>query len=83
MTCPYRTADRAYEDLPDLFWTTTVGDLEVWAWNRDHLVFLTKYLSGDATKDDTYDWFAAYVPGTWQKKRDRIAKAIRDKLLGA
>jgi hypothetical protein len=82
-TCPHRAADLAYKDLPDLFWKTTVGDLEVWAWNRDHLVFLTKYLNGDATKDDAYGWFAAYVPGAWHKKRERIAKVIRDKLLAA
>jgi hypothetical protein len=81
--CPYRAADLGYERLPPLFWTTRVGDLEVWAWNRDHLVFLNKFLNGEPTDRDAYGWFGAYVPGVWQRQRARIVKAIRDRLLVA
>jgi hypothetical protein len=81
--CPYRAADLGYEGLPPLFWTTTVDDLEVWAWNRDHLVFLSKFLNGEAADHDEYAWFGAYVPGAWQRNRTRILKVIRDRLLAA
>jgi hypothetical protein len=80
LSCAYRAHDLAYDGLPKLFWELAVGDIGVWAWNRDHLVFLAKYLTGDAASDDPYAWLGAYVPGDWQRKGRRIAQAMRDRL---
>lgn len=81
LSCAYRAHDVAYDHLPKLFWDFTVGDIGVWAWNRDHLAFLAKYLSGDRTSDDPYAWLGTYVPGDWQRIGRRIARVMRDRLV--
>lgn len=78
--CVYRAEDVAYDDLPARYWTFDVGDLVVWAWNRDHLVFLSKYLNGEDTTRDPYGWLGAYVHGAWKQDGARIATAIAARL---
>ena len=80
LSCPHRSQDLTYEKLPPLFWQFTSRSAEVWAWNRDHLVFLAAYLSGEAVDGDAYAWFAPYVPGEWKRQRDSVLQEVFERL---
>lgn len=79
LSCPNRLRSVTLEQLPPLYWRFDVGDLSVWAWNRDHLTFLLRLLSGEECRDNPYAWLETYVPGAWKSKRNapRVARAIR------
>lgn len=74
--CPFRAANLRYRDLPPCYWCFDVGSISVWAWNRDHLVFIRRYLQDQAHRDDPFAWLGAYVPGEWKANADRVCKAI-------
>ena len=67
LSCPHRIDSLAYEDLPELFYSQ--DEFGVWAWNREHLFTLLRYLNGESMQDDPYAWFLAYVPGKWKKQK--------------
>lgn len=64
--CLHRASGIAYESLPDLYYSG--NKLNVWAWNTDHAKCIIKYLSGQDTSDNPYDWLMTYVRGEWKKK---------------
>ena len=89
LSCPKRLSGTTYEGLPPLYWRFEVGDCAVWAWNRAHLAFLLRVVSGvggagqggagQGGAGEAYGWLATYVPGAWKSRRNapRIAAAIR------
>ncbi len=80
--CPFRLPQLAYADLPPLFYRIDRAGVELWAWNRDHLVFLEAYLSSRDVSDHPLRWLGAYVKGEWKEKgrRGRLAAVIREHL---
>ena len=75
-SCVYRASHLSYELLPPCYWQVEVGALLVWAWNRDHLSFLARYLNGDDISGDAYAGLATYVPGDWKAAGKRVATTL-------
>ncbi len=73
--CFHKESGISYDDLPKLFFSG--GELNIWAWNKDHLTFLIKYLSGQSIKGDRYEWLSTYVPGRWKQQKDRTIKIMK------
>lgn len=71
-TCPFRLVDGAYEALPPLYFE----DEGIFAWNRDHLQFISLHLSGCDTTSDPYHCFATYIRGEWLRHRAQSIKTV-------
>jgi hypothetical protein len=74
--CLYRKEGLAFDDLPQPYWHVEVGDIGVWSWNRDHMVFIAEYLDGKASPNHPYAWFGSYIPGTWKRRAADVSRAI-------
>lgn len=79
--CLAREPDVAYRDLPPLFWQASFRHGALWAWNREHLGFLIRYLQGAPADAEPYGWLAAYVPGRWKSAApeavQRLSRLLR------
>ena len=71
--CPLRLAGLAYESLPPLFFEID----GIFAWNRDHLHFLSLHISGHDTAQHPYRFFTTYIRGEWLRDKNRTIKLIR------
>lgn len=78
--CLHRASGLAYDHLPACYWTFDVGRIRVWAWNREHLEFLGRYLRGDSAESEPYAWLGTYVPGEWKLNAPRVVEAIAARL---
>ena len=71
--CAWRAIDRAYDDLPPLFYTED----GLFAWNYEHLRFLERHLRHDPTDGDRYTSLASYIRGEWLRRRDQSLRTIQ------
>jgi hypothetical protein len=71
--CPLRLAGLAYESLPPLFFEID----GIFAWNRDHLHFLSLHIAGHDTAQHPYRFFTTYIRGEWLRDKNRTIRLIR------
>ena len=74
-SCPYRTSGLAFEALPALFYRLAAGGVELWAYNRDHLEMLGRFLEGRDVDHHPYGWLDTYAHKDWLTKKNRSALA--------
>jgi hypothetical protein len=84
LACPYRAQDLAYQDIGGRYYRVEARGKELWAWNRDHLVMMLRYLEGRSISDHPYRPYRTFMRKEWISRSNRaaFAKAIR-KLLDA
>lgn len=81
--CGARREGLFYRQLPARFYRFEVGELEVWAHNRDHLLFLLALLGGEPPRGHPYAGLSTYVPGRWKRRGRRLAATLRARLAEA
>lgn len=78
--CPFRRSGVSYDALPPRYWCFEVGRVVVWAWNREHLAFIRRYLLDDSNDLERYVWLGTYIPGDWKANARQVATAIEMRL---
>lgn len=81
LSCPYRAVTIAFENLPPLFYKVAEPGTELWAWNREHLLFLRDYLKSPHSPLLRRDIYGPYVRREWLLKRRALVRAIGRRLL--
>lgn len=86
--CPHRASELPWEAMHDaypLYFVTQVGQVELWAWNRDHLGLIVHILEGGDASDHPLGYFATYLQQEWLRRTRRLtfAKVARRLLEGS
>lgn len=84
-SCLYRKSGLSYDALPSLYYKVCTSGGELWAWNKDHLITLKRFLNHENVKDEPYEWFLTYAKKEWVLKRNRrrFVKAIEKFISGS
>ena len=77
--CTFRTSGQSYFDIGPLFYTTASRGVDLWAWNREHLLMLSDLLSDRPVANHRYASLATYAHKDWLKAshRSALAKAVK------
>ena len=78
--CMRRTTRVAFDDLTEPYYQTSAAGETIWGWNRDHLCMLLRVLDGENVDADPYAYYATYCRTSWLKKREPLARAVRQLL---
>ena len=81
LECMHRADKLEFEDLTEPWYQISARGETLFAWNRDHLVMLGRFLGGESVEGDPYEDYVAYVRRTWLKVREDLAKAIQRRLV--
>ena len=75
--CARRKEGLSYANLPSLYYR----DGDIFAWNRDHLLFLKLYFDGCDTSTNPYHRHKAYIRRDWLRRKSRSIQSINKLLL--
>jgi hypothetical protein len=81
LSCVFRAAEVSFDTLPPLFYQGSARGSGLWAWNRDHLLFLRSYLHSPHSREGKKSWYSVYVRREWLLRRHSLVKAIDQFLL--
>ncbi len=79
LECPHRARNLAYRDIGNRYYRVEVRGKELWAWNKDHLVMMLRFLEGQSISDHPYRLYRTFMRKEWISRSNRtvFAKAIR------
>ncbi|BEU03585.1 hypothetical protein OAG1_23850 [Agarivorans sp. OAG1] len=75
-SCMYRKKRLAYEELTEPYFQFEGRGGILWAWNREHLDMIYKYLNGIPIKEHDYKFYHTYIHGDWKKYKTTYLKTI-------
>lgn len=84
-SCFFTKKHLSYFDLPllgELYFQSSVGTSNFWAWNHEHLQMLLAYLENEKTYSSRWLIYQRFIPSAWKKtaRRGAFIKAARKML---
>lgn len=81
--CAFEIAGLSYSDLPDPFHRMDRGKDTLWAYNWSHLGMIISELKGESISGHPYEFFSAYIHGSWKKAAGEWLTAISKHIVQA
>jgi hypothetical protein len=73
VSCPKRLTGLSYNNLPPLYYEED----GIFAWNRDHLLFIADSLYGRDISGNPYVFLRAYIHGDWLRHKKKSISIIK------